>query len=135
MNGSSEETRQAPVDEPWAQKVKQLFPLKINRFAVHDGEVRYRDFSHNPKVNLWVDRVQMVATNLTNSKKLSKSLIADLRMEGRPLGVGDVRSQIALDPYVAKPTFAFNLELREMPLVKLNDFSKAYGHFTFDAGH
>lgn len=134
VNGSSEETRQAPVDAPWAQKVKQLFPLKINRFAVHDGEVRYRDFSHTPKVNMWVDRVQMVATNLTNSKKLSKSLIADLRVEGRPLGVGDVRSQISLDPYAAKPTFAFNLELREMPLVKLNDFSKAYGHFTFDAG-
>ena len=114
--------------------MKQLFPLKINRFAVHDGEVRYRDFSHTPKVNMWVDRVQMVATNLTNSKKLSKSLIADVRMEGRPLGVGDVRSQISFDPYAAKPTFAFNLELRDMPLVKLNDFSKAYANFTFDTG-
>jgi Domain of Unknown Function (DUF748) len=134
VNSSSEETRQAPVDEPWAQKVKQLFPLKINRFAVHNGEIRYRDYSHDPKVNLWVDRVQMVATNLTNSKKLSKNLIADIRIEGRPLGVGDARSQISLDPYAAKPTFAFNLELRQMPLVKLNDFSKAYGHFTFDAG-
>jgi uncharacterized protein involved in outer membrane biogenesis len=134
VNGASEATRQAPVDEPWAQKIKQLFPLKINRFAVHDGEIRYRDFSHDPKVNLWVDDVQMVATNLTNSKKLSKSLIADIRIEGRPLGVGDVRSQISLDPYASKPTFAFNLELKEMPLVKLNDFAKAYGHFTFDAG-
>jgi hypothetical protein len=134
VNGSSAANRQAPVDEPWAQKVKQLFPLKINRFAVHDGEMRYRDFSHNPKINFWVDDVQMVATNLTNSKKLSKSLIADIRIEGRPLSVGDVRSQISLDPYASKPTFAFNLELKEMPLLKLNDFAKAYGHFTFEAG-
>jgi hypothetical protein len=134
VNGASEATRQAPVDEPWAQKIKQLFPLKINRFAVHDGEMRYRDFSHRPQVKLWVDQVQMVATNLTNSKKLSKNLIADIRIEGRPLSAGDVRSQISLDPYAPKPTFAFNLELREMPLVKLNDFAKAYGHFTFDAG-
>jgi uncharacterized protein DUF748 len=134
VNGASEATRQAPVDEPWAQKIKQLFPLKINRFAVHDGDIRYRDFSHNPQVKLWVDHVQMVATNLTNSKKLSKNLIADIRIEGRPLGVGDARSQISLDPYASKPTFAFNLELKEMPLVKLNDFAKAYGHFTFDAG-
>jgi hypothetical protein len=117
VNGRSEETRQAPVDEPWAQKVKQLFPLRINRFAVHDGEIRYRDCGHEPKVNLWVDHVQMVAVNITNSKKLSKSLIADVRIEGRPLNVGDARSQISLDPYAAKPTFAFNLELREMPLV------------------
>lgn len=134
VNGSTEATRQAPVDEPWAQKIKQLFPLKINRFAVHDGEIRYRDFSHTPQVKLWIDDVQMVATNLTNSKKLSKNLVADIRIQGRPLSAGDVRSQISLDPYAPKPTFAFNLELREMPLVKLNDFAKAYGHFTFDAG-
>src|SRR6266487_5591716 len=99
VNAPSKENRQAPVDEPWAQKIKQLFPLKINRFAVHNGHIRYRDFSHDPEVNLWVDHVQMVATNLTNSKKLSKSLIADIRIEGRPLSVGDVRSQISLDPY------------------------------------
>jgi uncharacterized protein involved in outer membrane biogenesis len=134
VNGPSEESRQAPVDEPWAQKVKQLFPLKINRFAVHNGEIHYRDFSGKPKVDLTIDHVQMVATNLTNSKKLSKSLIADIRIEGRPLRVGDARSQISLDPYAAKPTFAFNLEVTDMPLVKLNDFAKAYGNFTFETG-
>ena len=134
VNGPSEESRQAPVDEPWAQKIKQLFPLKINRFAVHNGEIHYRDFSRNPKVNLSLDRVQMVAVNLTNSKKLSKSLIADIRIEGRPLGVGDAPSQISLDPYAAKPTFAFNLEVKDVPLVKLNDFAKAYGNFTFNTG-
>ena len=81
VNGSTKESSQAPVDEPWAQKIKQLFPLKINRFAVHNGEIHYHDFTRNPKVNLPLDRVQMVAVNLTNSKKLSKSLIADVRGE------------------------------------------------------
>ena len=76
----------------------------------------------------------MIATNLTNSKKLSQNLIADIRMEGRPLGEGKVRSQLSLDPYAARPTFALNLELSELPLVKLNDFAKAYGHFTFESG-
>src|SRR5207249_11206648 len=116
---------------PWMNRRRKRssncwFPLKINRFAVHNGEIHYRDFSRNPKVNLSLDREQTVATNLTNSKKLSKSLIADIRIEGRPLGVGDARSQISLDPYAAKPTFAFNLELKDVLLVKLNDFSKAY---------
>src|SRR5262249_14722875 len=71
------------------------------------------------------DRVQMVGTNFTNSKKLSKSLIADIRIEGRPLRAGDARSQISLDPYARAPTFAFNLELKELPLVKLNKFAQA----------
>jgi hypothetical protein len=134
VNGPTEEARQTDVDKPWAQKVKQLFPLKINRFATHNGEIHYRDFSRQPKVDVMVDRVQMVATNLTNSKKLSKSLIAEILIEGRPLREGNARSQIALDPYAAKPTFALNLEMRDIPLIKLNDFAKAYGAFTFESG-
>ena len=134
VNGPTEETRQTEVDAPWAQKIKQLFPLKINRFAAHNGEIHYRDFSREPKVDVPVDHVQMVGTNLTNSKRLSKSLIADIRIEGRPLRTGDARSQISLDPYAPKPTFAFNLEVKDVPLVKLNDFSKAYANFTFKEG-
>jgi Domain of Unknown Function (DUF748) len=135
VNGPTEETRtQTDVDKPWAQKIKQLFPLKINRFAAHDGEIHYRDFSRNPQVDVVVDRAQMVAVNLTNSKKLSKSLIADIRIEGHPLREGEGRAQISLDPYAARPTFALNLEIKDLPLVKLNDFAKAYGNFTFDQG-
>ncbi len=134
VNAASKENRQAPVDEPWAQKIKQLFPLKINRFAAHNGEIHYRDFSKQPSVDMVFDDVQMVGANLTNSKKLSKSLIADIRIEGRPLRVGDARAQISLDPYAARPTFAFNLEVKEVPLVKVNNFAKAYGNFEFDSG-
>ena len=134
VNGRTERSRQAPVDEPWAQKIKQLYPLKINRFAVFDGELHYRDFSRTPKVDIVADHVQMVGTNLTNSKKLSKTLIADIRMEGRPLRTGDARVQISLDPYARNPTFALNVEAKDIPLVKLNDVAKAYGGFTFEQG-
>src|SRR5262249_51734014 len=134
VNGPTNETRQTEVDAPWAEKIKQLYPLKINRFAVHDGEIHYRDYTREPSVDLPFDRVQMVGTNFTNSKKLSKSLIADIRIEGRPLRVGDARSQISLDPYARAPTFAFNLEVKELPLVKLNEFAQAYGGFTLKEG-
>jgi hypothetical protein len=134
VNAASKEARQTDVDQPWAQKIKQLFPLKINRFATHNGEVHYRDFSREPKVDVAVDRVQMVATNLTNSKKLSKTMIAEILLEGRPLREGKARAQMSLDPYATKPTFAANLELSEIPLTKLNDFAKAYGGFTFESG-
>src|ERR1700757_4127667 len=61
VNARNPESRQAPVDEPWAQKIKQLFPLKINRFAAHEGELHYRDFTKEPSVDVMADRVQMVA--------------------------------------------------------------------------
>jgi hypothetical protein len=134
VNAPSKDATQVGVDKPWAQKIKQLFPLRINRFAAHNGEIHYRDFSKEPKVDVVVDQVQLVGTNLTNSKKLSKSLIADIRVQGRPLRAGDGRSQISLDPYAPRPTFALNVEVKEVPLVKLNDFAKGYGGFTFEEG-
>jgi hypothetical protein len=134
VNGPTKAEGQAAVDEPWTEKIRQLFPLKFNRFAVHNGEVHYRDFSSEPKVDIVVDQVQMVATNLTNSKKLSKNLIAELQAEGRPLGEGSAKCQMSLDPYARKPTFTLNLELQRVPLVKLNDVARAYGHFDFKSG-
>jgi Domain of Unknown Function (DUF748) len=130
VNAPSKENSQVGVDKPWPQKIKQLFPLRINRFTVRNGEVHYRDFSKSTKIDVIFDRVQMVATNLTNSKRLSKTMVAELQIEGRPLRAGDLRARIALDPYEEKPTFTLRSEVSEVPLVKLNDFAKAYAGIT-----
>ena len=134
VNGASKEDTQIGIDKPWTQKIKELFPLKFNRFVVHDGQIHYRDFDRTPKVDVVFDRVRMVATNLTNSKKLSKTLHANVQIECRPLREGDLRSKIDLDPYATKPTFSTQLEMKGVPLVKLNDFAKAYAGITFESG-
>lgn len=134
VNAASKSAEQAPVDEPWTDKIRDLFPLKINRFTVDGGEVHYRDFKRTPKVDIEIDRIRMVATNLTNSRKLSETLNAEVEIAGRPLRAGQLRANIDLDPYAAKPTFALELECEAIPLVKLNDFAKAYGNITFEEG-
>lgn len=134
VHAPSKEDSQVGLDEPWTQKVKELFPLKINRFTVDDGAIHFRDFHKSPKVDVVFDRFRLVATNLTNSEKLSKTLNAHIEMEARPLGEGDVRAKIDLDPYATKPTFNLETELKGMPLVKLNDFAKAYAGITFEKG-
>ena len=134
VNAPSKENSQVGVDKPWPQKIKQLFPLKINRFTVRNGEVHYRDFSKSANVDVIFDRVQMVAANLTNSKKLSKTMVAELQIEGRPLRAGDFRARVALNPYAEEPTFTLRSEVSELPLVKLNDFAKAYAGITFETG-
>ena len=134
VNGPTRDTKQTDVDAPWADKIKQLYPLKINRFAVHNGEIHYRDSTLVAAEDIPFDRVEMVGTNFTNSKKLSKSLIADIRIEGRPMRAGDARAQISLDPYAKAPTFAANLEVKELPVTRLNEFAQAHGGFTFKEG-
>ncbi|MDQ6859577.1 MAG: DUF748 domain-containing protein [Verrucomicrobiota bacterium] len=134
VNSKNPDNSQVGVDKPWAQKVKELFPVKINRFTVNEGEVHYRDFSRTPKVDVVIDRVDLVATNLTNSLKLSKSLHADIEIKGRPLRDGTLATNINLDPYAQKPTFTMKTEVAGLPLVKLNDFAKAYASITFESG-
>ena len=134
VNGHSSATSQIGVDKPWTDKIRELFPLKINRFTVTGGEVHYRDFSRTPKVDVEMDQVRMVATNLTNSRKLSETLNAEIEIAGRPLRSGRFKANIDMDPYAAKPTFALELEADAIPLAKLNDFAKAYAAITFESG-
>lgn len=134
VNAPSKEDSQIGLQEPWTQKIKQLFPLKINRFTVSGGQIHYRDYHKSPKVDVVFDQVRVVAKNLTNSDKLAKTLHANIEMEARPLRSGDLRVKIDLDPYAAKPTFNLETELTDLPLVKLNDFAKAYAGITFEKG-
>ena len=134
VNAKSAANTQVGVDKPWAETIKELFPVKFNRFTVNNGEVHYRDFSRKPQVDVVIDRVGVVASNLTNSLKLSKSLHADIAIKGRPLREGSLATNINLDPYATKPTFTMKTEVDGMPLVKLNDFAKAYASITFEEG-
>ena len=134
VNAASKANSQAPLDEPWMQKVRDLFPLKINRFTVNEGEIHYRDYSKKSDVDIVLDRLDVVGTNLTNSAKLSETLNANIEMKGRPLRKGNFKAEINLDPYAAKPTFAMKSEVDGIPLVALNDFAKAYARITFEKG-
>ena len=134
VNGRTKATTQVGVDQPWTDKIRELFPLRINRATASGGEVHYRDFNRKPQVDVEMDRIRMVATNLTNSRKLSETLNAEIEISGRPLRSGQLRANIDMDPYAAKPTFALELEADAIPLVKLNDFATAYAAITFEEG-
>ena len=134
VKGPSQAQTQVGVDEPWTQKIKQLFPLKINRFHVDDGEVHYLDFFSHPQVNLALKGLDMTVTNLTNSTKLSRSEVATLQAEGKPVGAGSVKANVKFDPYQSNPTFDLKAEVADVPLVRLNELTRAYAWFDFKNG-
>src|SRR5262249_14355558 len=115
-------------------RVKELFPLRIDRFEIIDGQVHYRDFHSEPRVDVVVDRVHVVARNLTNSRKLSKTLAASIDADGQPLGDANLTFHVDVDPYQEKATFNAAAELTHVDLTRFNDFAKAYGGFSFQAG-
>ncbi len=132
--GGSGESNQAGGGTDWRQTVKDLVPLKINRFAIVDGEVHYADPTASPKVDLEVNDLDVEATNLTNSEDLSGTLVANVKARGKPLGLGQFDLTASLDPYADLPTFDLNASMKGVPLVKGNDFLKAYGKLDLEAG-
>lgn len=91
-------------------------------------------FHSDPKVNVYIQELNAVATNLTNSEKISKSLAATLDASGLALKSGRFKLHAEIDPYEKKPTFNLDFELKGLNLVSLNDFLRAYGKFDVHKG-
>jgi hypothetical protein len=126
VKGPTKEQSQTEIDKSWIDIVEELFPFKINRFEIQHSAVWFRDFHKNPKVDLYITNLVVVATNLTNSRDLQTKLPAALWAEGKSLGGGDLKIECRMDPLARKPTFDLDAQIEHVDLRALNDFLRAY---------
>lgn len=134
VSGKGDAAAQTGEKVDWRQQVKDLVPIKINRFEVNNSEIHYRDFSRQPEVDIYMDDLYVLVTNLTNSTDLSEDLASDLTvnaniMSGAPLSING-----RIDPYDSLGTFNFDLELEKLPLTDINQFLEAYAKIDAEAG-
>jgi len=111
-----------------------LMPLKINRFEIYDGKISYRDYHAQPKVNMYIDSLQLLATNLSNAEKEDNKLPSDLSLKGKTIGDGEVSLVCKADFLQPIPDFDANMEISNMDLKSINNFAKAYGKVDFEKG-
>jgi hypothetical protein len=114
--------------------VKNLMPLKINRFEINEGSLHYIDKSSKPPVDLSMKQIHVLATNLNNSFDSSKQLPSTVYARATAYD-GTVTMNMKLDALARSPTFDLNAEIKNVNLVKLNDFMKAYGNFDVNKGN
>jgi len=134
VSAPTEDAKQASVDATWVDRVKDLFPLKLNRVTVREGSVHYRDFHSSPKVDLNLKDVEGVATNLTNQPTPGLELPAGVHATARLPGDGPFRLDARLAPLSEEPTFSMDVSAENVPLTSLNDFLKAYANVDAEAG-
>lgn len=116
------------------QLVKDFVPLRINRFAVNDGEVHYTDPASDPNVDVPMTNIYIIGTGLTNESGHKGELPATINMTGA-LYDGEVAVDVRLDPLVKTPTFDLNGKLTKTNLTYFNPFFKAYGNFDLKEGN
>lgn len=128
------DTKAKPKAPNWQAQVRRLLPIKVTELAIHDGRVRFRDPTQKPKIDLTVDAIQITATNLTNRDSLKDAMFAKVVGHAKPLGDGDLRLAMQIDPLAQAPTFSLKTTLTQVDLTKLNDFLLAYGKFDVNRG-
>lgn len=121
-------------DTSWQKQVKQLVPLEINRIGITRGEVHFRDPYSDPKVDVPVKNIHGEVTNLTNSEKLSKSMVAHAAFHAMALNSGKLTLRGHVNPYAKKPAFTVAAELVDLQMTELNDFLKAYANVDAEKG-
>ncbi len=134
VNGPTKKTSQTEPGDNWTETVKDLAPFNINRFAIHGGSVHYRDFHSEPRVNIYVQRVNATARNLTNAEDLAGSLVATFDAKALAMSSGRLAIKGSYDPYAKKPTFEVDAKLDHLNLAQLNSFLKAYASIDAERG-
>jgi hypothetical protein len=128
------EMGQTSIDSSWTEKVKQLFPFEINRFAIREGQIHYRDLHRNPKVDIHLDHLEAEAAGLTNTRRGQEDLPAEFHAVGRAMGHANLKIDMKLAPLAQSPTFDLNAELTGLRLKELNDFFRAYAKVDVSGG-
>jgi hypothetical protein len=115
------------------QLIKDFMPLRINRFAVSDGEIHYVDLAKNPVVDIPMTAVNIEGTGLTNETDSTVMLPADIKMTAA-LYNGQLTVNTKLDPLSKIPTFDLNATLTNTDLTNFNNFFNAYANFDVEKG-
>lgn len=113
--------------------LRNFMPLRVNRFEIHSGNIRYRDMTSKPKLDIGLTDAYLKAENLTNVKEENNLLPSTAELKAN-IYRGELQMNMKLDPFNHKPTFDMNLELKNTNLPDLNDFFKAYGKFDVSRG-
>jgi hypothetical protein len=113
--------------------LRETMPLRINRFAVENGNLHYVDPTSDPRVDVAFTEIYAVARNLKSIRDNNQPLPASISGKAQAHG-GFMKFSMRLDPLADTATFDMNLEIENTDLARLNDFFMAYGRFDVSRG-
>ncbi len=134
VHGPTPEETQTGSDQPWLGMIDELFPFRIERAVVKNGEIHFHTFNTDPKVDVYLSEVNASLGNLTNITKGADPLMANVHAEGRAMETGRFDLNMSVDPDSYKPTFDLAARLLDVDVTRLNNLVLAYGDFDFEGG-
>jgi hypothetical protein len=112
--------------------LNSFMPLKVNRFEIFEGVIKYVDKTSQPVVDIQMDNTYVLAQNLSSvvdSALLPSTVEASSNIYG-----GRLLFNMKLNALEDNPTFDLNAELENLQLPELNEFFQAYANFDVNKG-
>ena len=134
VNARSKSSSQLSVNDEWLSAVKDLFPLRINRFEVHLGELHFRDFESSPPVNVLLTKVEAIGTNFSNTRTPSKDSMARIDLSALAEDSSKVSAKAEIQPAAREPTFKIQGAIEGLEVKSLNDLLDAYAAVSASSG-
>ncbi len=110
----------------WPQKVRDLFPFKLNVVRVQDGLVTFRAPGISTEESLTMRDFQLVLRNLTNERDDEKAAFADIELTGRIMGNAPFKLDGQIDPNEELPAFDVDVSLEDAKLVDVNPWLREF---------
>ena len=96
-------------DKGWQDAVQAIYPLKINRFEIHNGDLTYVD--RGPFKPLRLTKIEFVAENIRNVESAAGSYPSPVRVQGVVFDTGTVTFDGHAD-FLAEPHITVKADLK-----------------------
>lgn len=134
VRGGSTSGSQLDVDSEWLQVVKDLFPLRINRFDIRNGDLHYRDLNSEPKVDVKLSNVNVTGTNFSNTRQPTTDSVATIKADAKAEDAAPVHLESQIQPAAKEPTFSVEGSVTKLKVPRLNDLLRAYLNVDAESG-
>jgi hypothetical protein len=124
--GPSSGQSQIGISGVWIDAIKALIPWRVNRVVILNGDIHFLDFHANPQVDLELNKLNVVAANMSNSKKLKVPLPATIKITAKPLLTGDFEMNLAVNFDERYATFTQDFRMEHVPAVGANSALEKY---------
>ena len=115
--------------------ITSLTPFDINRLEVSGGRVAYLDYSASPDVNIYIQDVSMLVTNLRNIEDKNERLPSRLEVSGTSIGDGKLNISGKGNILRDVPDFDVDVRLEKAQLAAFNDYTREAAAIDFDKGN
>lgn len=134
-----EDQEQVPIEgeadvDDWTKALKELVPIDINHFTVHNGTANFVELSSNPEISMFLENINLEATNLSNVVNKEETLPSTLNATAISMGGGDVTLEGNLNLLKTIPDLDLDFALKQADVTALNELSLKYAGVDFESG-